>query len=383
MRSSANQVRLLYFLVFCCTASWLPVFADFLKNKGLSGVQIGVALGVTPLMMLFVQPFYGLFIDQWGYRRSLLGSSLFAAVCYFLFLVNSSYVYVLIITVGMSVFYNAIQPILDSLSLRLVQQDPSFSYGSLRIAGAAGWASTGIVIGYLIDNLGVDSIFYVSGGSMLLLFLVALALPRDLTQNLRVANVSLRAAAQVFGNVRLLGFLMLVFLVSAGSTCIYYFYSIYMKQNGASATLVGYALSFQGLCELPFFYWSEAIIRRLGLPRTFLLTVGATVVRMLLYAYVTNPYWAVGIELLQGVSWSLFWVVCVAYVGKLVHNEWLATGQSLLYAAFYGIGAIVGNLWTGYLYDAQWSLPSVFLLNALLVAAVGGVYFLLNFKKAF
>ena len=374
-------MRLLYFLVFCCTASWLPVFADFLKNKGLSGVQIGIALGITPLLMLCVQPFYGLLADKWGHQQSLLVSSFLAAMSFFSFLVHGDYTYLLAATVCMSVFYNAIQPILDSLSLRLVQQDPTFSYGSLRVAGAAGWASTGIVIGYLIDNLGIESIFFVSGGSMLLLFLATLTLPKHLTENLHVEKNTFSGALTVFANVRLLSFLGLVFLVSAGSTCIYYFYSIYMKQNGASSTLVGYALSFQGLCELPFFYWSEAIIRRLGLPRTFLLTVAATVVRLLLYAYVTNPYWAVGIELLQGVSWSLFWVVCVEYVSKLVNKQWQATGQSLLYAAFYGIGAIVGNLWTGYLYDAEWPLPSVFLLNAVLMTIVGAVYFFWNLQN--
>jgi len=52
-------------------------------------------------------------------------------------------------------------------------------------------------------------------------------------------------------------------------------------------------------------------------------------------------------------------------------EEWRATGQSLLYAAYYGAGAIAGNLWTGFLYDAHMRIAEIFLLNAGIVAAVG------------
>ena len=70
--SEANRLRLLYFLVFCCTASWLPIFADYLKERGLSGIKIGVILSVTPSMMFLVQPFYGMLADRVGYRKCLL-----------------------------------------------------------------------------------------------------------------------------------------------------------------------------------------------------------------------------------------------------------------------------------------------------------------------
>ncbi|MFM7196149.1 MAG: MFS transporter, partial [Bacteroidota bacterium] len=94
------------------------------------------------------------------------------------------------------------------------------------------------------------------------------------------------------------------------------------------------------------------------------LTVAVTAVRMLLYGVIDTPVWAIPVELLQGISWSLFWVVCVEYVGKMVPSDRLATGQSLLYAAYYGIGAIAGNFWTGHLSELSLPLSTIFLLNA-------------------
>ena len=77
------------------------------------------------------------------------------------------------ITVFMALFYNTLQPLLDSLSLKFVKKNPSFSYGTLRIAGAAGWAITGTIKGQLIDTINITMIFVFSAVSMFLTFLFA------------------------------------------------------------------------------------------------------------------------------------------------------------------------------------------------------------------
>jgi len=374
--SEANKVRILYFLVFCCTAAWLPIFADYCKERGLSGIKTGLILSITPVMMFLVQPFYGMLADRLGYKKTLLFSSFLASTCYIFYLFQGGFGYLFIITVFMALFYNTLQPVLDSLSLKLVKNNPTFSYGTLRIAGAAGWAFTGIINGQLIDALNTTVIFAISAISMLLTFIFAFSLQQDKEKVINDSGQSFKNVKDVFGNKLLLFLLLCVFLVSAGATTIWNFYSIYMKENGASASLVGYGLSLQGLCELPLFYFSAKIISRLGIRTTLLVTVLATALRMLLYSLVRNPYAALPIEILHGISWSLFWVVCVEYVNTLVREDWRATGQSLLYAAYFGAGAIVGNFWTGYLYDTKMRIADIFLLNAGIAAAVGLLIFL-------
>lgn len=375
----ANKLRILYFLVFSCTASWLPIFADFLKEKGLTGIQIGVILSVTPIMMFLVQPLYGVVADRLGYKRCLLWSSFFAALSYLLYIFEHSFGAIFVTTIFMALFYNSIQPLLDSLSLNLVQRDPAFSYGTLRIAGAAGWAITGTIVGHYIDSINITVIFVFSSVSMFLTFLFAFALQSSTNNPDPITVKTSHEIKKVFGHRELIILLVCVFLISMGGTTIWNFYSIYMKENGASATLVGYGISFQGLCELPLFYFSAKIIGRFGNRTTLLITVFALALRMLLYSLVKDPYAALFIELLHGISWSLFWVVCVEYVNSLVREDWRATGQSLLYAAYFGLGAIAGNFWTGYLYDMALKIADIFLLNALMVSAAG--LFILTFMK--
>lgn len=367
--NEAVKLRILYFLVFACTASWLPIFADYLKDRGLSGVEIGIILSVVPVMMFLVQPLYGMLADRVGYKKCLLWSSFFASLSYIFYLFDGSFTSYFAITVCMAFFYNSIQPLLDSLALRLAQQNPGFSYGTLRIAGAAGWAITGTAVGYSIDNVNTTVIFAFSAVTMFLAFLFSFSIAPGKSSP-AIQNGSSYKFSDIVTNRSLLFLLFCVFLVSAGGTTIWNFYSIYMKENGASASLVGYGLSLQGLCELPLFYFSARIIARFGIRVTLLLTVFATALRMLLYSIIRDPHWALFIELLHGVSWSLFWVVCVEYVNSLVREDWRVTGQSLLYAAYFGVGAIAGNFWTGYLYDAQMKIADIFLLNAGVALAV-------------
>jgi MFS transporter, PPP family, 3-phenylpropionic acid transporter len=378
--SEANRLRLLYFLVFCCTASWLPIFADYLKSRGLNGIETGMILSITPVMMFLVQPFYGMVADRIGYKKCLLVSAAFASLGYAAYLHEGSFPYLMMVTVFMSLFYNTLQPLLDSLSLTLAQRDRRFSYGSLRIAGAAGWAFTGIFVGHYIDVINTSVIFVFSSVSLLLTFLFALFLRLDHKKSAGSQPPAFRNIRNVFVNKAFIVLLVAVFLISVGATTIWNFYSIYMKENGASASLVGLGISFQGLCELPFFYFSARIIRRLGIKTTLLITFFATALRLFLYGTVRNPQAAIFIELLHGVSWSLFWVVCVESADHLVKEEWRATGQSLLYAAYFGIGAIAGNFWTGYLYDSQLRIADIFLLNSgiVTVVSVGMWYFVRN-----
>jgi MFS transporter, PPP family, 3-phenylpropionic acid transporter len=321
---------------------------------------------------------YGLMADKLGFKKTLLTATLLSSLSYLGYLYNGGFAWLILVTFIMSLFYNTIQPVLDSMALQLAKENTRFSYGTLRFYGAAGFAFTSIVTGQLIDAVNMTAIFVVSAVTMAIAFVFSFLLPDGNTQQKSV-QTAYNNMGTVIKNPLLLFLLFCVFIVSTGATTIWNFYSSYMKENGATDSLVGYGLSFQGLCELPLFYFSARIILRLGLKTTLVITVLATVIRMLLYSVTKNPYAALPIELLHGFSWSLFWVVCVEYVNKLVDERWLATGQSLLYAAYFGIGAIAGNYWTEYFLSKGMSLPDIFLVNAGLVAAV--MFLLVLFMK--
>lgn len=382
--NEAAKLRILYFLAFSCTAAWQPLFADYLNSRGITDFRMALLLAVTPLLMFVVQPFYGMLADRFGYRKCLLVSSFLASIGFTMYLFNGGFVYLFIVTVAMSVFYNSTQPLLDALSLTFIEKRPSFSYGSLRIAGAAGWAFTGIIVGQFIEKVSMQVIFASSAISMLLTFAFAFFLHVDKEKDAFTEKLSVtKDLGEIIRNNRLLILLTCVFLVYAASTPIYYFYSIYLKQNGATPSFVGFALSWQGLCELPFFYFSARIMNNLGIRTTVIVAVFATALRLVLYNLVHNPYFVIPIELLQGVGWSLFWAASVEMVNGLVREELRATGQSLLTGAMLGAGAIAGNTWASYLHGRDIPVSQIFILNAGIVLIIGLIMMLvLKFRPA-
>ena len=373
----ATVVRIIYFLVFSCTGAWLPKLYDYCLFKGLSNSQSALILSIPPVMMFAVQPVYGFLADKLGHKKTLIISTFLASISYLGFLLDIGFTELIFVTFIMALFYNTLQPVLDSLALQIAKQNPKFSYGTLRFYGAAGYSFTAIITGQAIDAVNITAIFIVSAITMLLAFFFSFWLRHEKKETPQTA-----AYTNVWGiikNPSLLFLLGCVFLVSVGATAIWNFYSAYLKENGASDSLVGYGLSFQGLCELPVFYFSARIILKLGLKTTLLITVSATVLRLLLYSFIKTPIATLPVELLHGLSWSLFWVVCVEYVNKLVNEKWQATGQSLLYAAYFGAGAIAGNFWVQYFLDAKMKVADVFRINAGLVFIV--VVLLVFFMK--
>jgi MFS family permease len=117
--SKATALRTVYFLVFCCTGAWLPKLYDYCLYHGLDGTQSALILSITPVMMFAVQPFYGFMADKLGYKKTLLLSTFLASLSYVGFLYNGGFLWLLTITIVMSLFYNTIQPVLDSIALQI------------------------------------------------------------------------------------------------------------------------------------------------------------------------------------------------------------------------------------------------------------------------
>jgi MFS transporter, PPP family, 3-phenylpropionic acid transporter len=380
----AHLLRILYFFAFACQSAWAPIFADYLGGKGYTGFRLGFILSITPAMMFLVQPIYGYIADKVGYKKTLLIAAALATISFLGYFADGGFYYMAGVTIMMSLFFNTIQPVLDSIALQITNKNPDFSYGSLRIAGAAGWSFMGIVTGYIIVSTSTQVIFTISAVAMAVTFLFALGLS-SYTNKIAEEKKTTPALQQISSLLKdplLVKILIAVIFISISATTIWNFYAVYMKENGASPKIVGYGIAFQGLCELPLFYFSAKIIQYFGLKKTLLVTLLVTALRMWLYSIVKNPQWALLIEVSHGISWSLFWVVCVEFVNKLVKDEWKATGQSMLYAAYFGIGAIAGNFWTSYLYDSKMKIADIFLLNAgIILVTAAAIWFFIKDKS--
>jgi PPP family 3-phenylpropionic acid transporter len=236
--------------------------------------------------------------------------------------------------------------------------------------GAIGWAVTTPIVGHLTTGRDLGLIFPVAAVLMLVGWLVGVQ-SKGRESGRTGLELSWEYVGPVVKNGRLLLFLVLAFMFAVGTASVWTFYSVYLSEIGASRQLIGIAFGIQGFSELPFFFFSRAILDRCGIERTltfaFLLMAG----RVFFYSWTYIPALAVAVDVVHGMTWSLFLVASVEYVNMLVPPKLRATGQSLFWAVYFGAGAIIGNTWAGFLYDRM-HIHGMFGVNAwiILTAAI-------------
>lgn len=94
------------------------------------------------------------------------------------------------------------------------------------------------------------------------------------------------------------------------------------EQLATLKTLQGFAMGIQCFAgEIPFFFWSGAIIKRLGHVNCMALVLGTMAIRLYLYTIITNPQWIILIELLNGVSYALGYAVKMSYAKTMAPSE--------------------------------------------------------------
>lgn len=362
-------LRMVYTLFFIQAGTWFSLFALFLDRNGLSGLQSGIIMGIIPAVMLIVMPFWGMVADKVGHKNTLLITALLTCGCFFLFILNTGFWYFLIATIILALVYNpTMNSLLDSIALDYVDNHKKANYGNFRVFGSIGYAAGGLFVGrlmtvYLVNPQDMKYIFIFASALLFAGWLLLLFIKQEHKIEKREKESIFIGLKPIFKDKDIVGFLILNAFVAISIQSVWSYYPVYLNKIGASDQIVGIGIMLQALVELPFYPIAYFIIKKFGLVRAVSISIFATALRLFLYGTVTNPTWALSIESLQGFSFILNLVAAIEYLNTAVPIQYRATGQAMFASTYMGIGAIVGNWWSGYLLDVVGIQP-MFLINA-------------------
>ena len=375
----AHPLRALYFFSWVGMAIAQNFLMVTLRHEGFSGKEMATVATMGPLLGFFAQPLWGMVADRFGRRRCMrLAILVWAAVYCRLYWVHGYWP--LLLTIGALALAPPLQSLMDSVVLDFVEATGKLSYGMFRIWGAIAAGAGTAGAGFLIGARSTRTAFLWATGAFLVAWIFSRAdrsiepkppvaeipaksvkeagdsppLPFLWTVRLalrRPYNFLVMAMGPTIRNVPLMTFLVIVLFVAISSTAFWNFNGVYFTDIGASSSLFGLSIAIDSIGEIPFYFLSYWIIKRVGLQRAILLTFICSTIRVFAYAFIGNPHIAVWVELCNGLSWTLFWVAAVEHVNQLVKPEWRATGQTLLNATCWGAGTVLGVLWNGLLLD--------------------------------
>lgn len=93
-------------------------------------------------------------------------------------------------------------------------------------------------------------------------------------------------------------------------------------------TLQGVALGVQCFGgEIPFFFISGWLVNKIGHINAMTMVLFAFGIRLCLYSVLTNPWWVLPIELMQGVTFALFYATMATYANIVAPHGTAATLQ--------------------------------------------------------
>lgn len=340
--------RAFYFLFFGAVGSYVPFINLYFEQNGLSGTAIGTLAALGPLVLLFSGPLWGAIGDRFRIHRYLLPLAVVGPIVPALLMLRTGNFSALAALMLAGAFFStAVTPLIDSAVLDLVQDTPH-SYGSIRVWGSVGYTLAAWLMGNLLKAQGLRWLFYGYALALLIAALISLGLParRQSWQTSFRASVS-----QLVRQRPLALFFAGSFLVGAALQASYAFFPLHLMALGGNPAWVGLASALGATSEIPVLYFSGLIFGRLGVRNTVILGYLTFAVRWAVVALVTSPVLAVLTTSLHGLSFGPFLTGGVAFVETHTPAGLHATAQALLTAMCFGLGAAVGALCGGLLYD--------------------------------
>ncbi len=179
MRRSRQMFLLegVYFISFCALYAYT---VTILLDYGYTEVQCGYITMLQYLVMMIAGPVYGSMIDRGLSPKRLfmillLGGIVVTPMLPFCFARGFSWAMVSFGTISALDFCGA--SVIDAWINQMTRRDASIDYGVIRSAGSIFYAAAALAAGYLIAPLGVNFLFWLHMGALILAVLLAWPLP--------------------------------------------------------------------------------------------------------------------------------------------------------------------------------------------------------------
>ncbi|CAG9770502.1 unnamed protein product [Ceutorhynchus assimilis] len=245
----------------------------------------------------------------------------------------------------------------DAICFELLGDKPN-RYGYQRMYGALGWGLLSLLTGVLVDVLSKNKAqpdyticFYMAAAFLVVDFIVS---SRIQYSQSKLSTSILKDVGKLLLNIRIIVFLLWCICVGMCTGLVWQFL-LWLVQDLATAqgqtrikTLQGIIMGVQCLGgELPFFFLSGKILKKIGHISAMSLVLFAIGVRFVLYSVIDNPWYFIPIEFSNGLTFGLFYACMASYASIVAPAGTEATMQGMVGAVFEGVGVSLGSLLAG------------------------------------
>ncbi|MBK5462075.1 MFS transporter [Peribacillus sp. TH16] len=337
------------FLYFGLLAIFIPFLPVYLADQGLRPAQIGFIIGTGGFVTLITQPLWGMISDKTRTIRKVLLLLIFfsSVIGYFLY-DSSSYLQLILFAMLLYFFLMPIDPLTESLNFTIAEKS-GISYGSIRTYGALGYAVISLITGYVMSSFGANSLAFLFAVIGLISFIVSWMMPDAPVSG---KPVTLKSLKHFFSNKETLLFLLLVFICAVPARMNDTFLGVYIRELGGSAKLVGLTWFLAAGSEIVVFALSFWWLRKGKEIIIISFAAAFFFIRYFVSAWITDPHLLAYLQVMQLLTFPIFYSAAIQYLYRIVPVEWRATGQTVLALLFFGVSGIMASYIGGAIYGA-------------------------------
>lgn len=372
-RSVKMLFRLYFFLIFSALGALITYMSLHYDHIGFNGIQISTIMIVGSAAVILIAPRYGMVFDRAANKRSVLVASLLIMA----FALGSiawlkAFVPVLLLwTIHRAVsgpFYSTSENLSYSVASNSTEPGAS-SFGSLRLWGSIGYAVSTLISGWIYQNYGFTY------NTLLFLVMVALSIailllmPGSVFETIgetKQENLSLSAVLKLIFNNRFLWLMALGLAISDPTQDgIRAFEPIFMQRLGLEAGMIGLANSLSALGEVPFMIYADKVIHKVGIKRIIMIVFLFDLVRRLVVWFFPSAGTVFVTSVLTSASFTFRLVCSITLVNLSLPKQVTSTANALIGVTMFGVGYMISNALSGFIYD-RFGNRELYLLGAIL-----------------
>jgi PPP family 3-phenylpropionic acid transporter len=366
----------IHFLHIGGKAVVLPFLPLFLIYQQFSSVEIGMIMGIAPLISIVAQPVVGFLSDKYKTIKKIL---ILLYVCVFAtsfgIFFSDQFGVVFISVILMHFALSPCTPLIDSMTIKSLGTE-KHEYGKIRLWGSVGFGLIAVISGPLLQWWGIEKIFILFW-FVILFTLFYFTFLKD--QNQSSETVNFKSVAQVFKNRGFIGFIFLCLIVMIPHRINDTMIVLHLERLGGTEFMIGLAWALAAISEVPVFYFLSKKLKEykdivlLGVVAVFYS------LRWILYSLIDSAWMITILQLSQGLTFGLFWLVAMQMAVRVVPEQLRSTGQSVLASVCFGIGGAIGGTGGGWVFDhwgssIMYQLMAAITLFAVLLIFLSHVY---------
>jgi len=359
-------------LFYAAIAFVMPFTVLYYQSLGLGGAQIGILVGLVPLVTMFGAPLFTGLADATQRHRLVMGvTMLIGCIATLLVPFFPQVAPTILLIFTFNIFFSPVGAFTDSATLFMLA-DKKEMYGRIRVGGTLGFGLAAIPAGILIQNYGLKIAFWGSG----VLCLLGLLVSQKLTFGTAAAKgtAAPRSGIRILlTNRRWLFFLVLAFAGSMAMASVNSYLFSYMKEIGADGNMMGYALAVSTISEVPILFFGNRLLKKFGARKLMALAMLIAGARLLATAAFNTPMLVLLIQFVSGLTFPLMWMAGVSYTEENAPPGMSATAQGLFNAVVFGFGTAMGGFLGGLLLGSLGGRGMYFVFAVIVLVAVAVV----------